>query len=67
MLANKLLNRSRDLREQADKGQPLSPDACRLLAVVLEDIGERVAMIEAMPAPPAPSNVVPLRAVRGAA
>ncbi|WP_206934180.1 hypothetical protein [Roseococcus thiosulfatophilus] len=54
MLANKLLNRSRDLRELADKGQPLSPDACRLLAEILLDLGERVAVIEALPAPPGP-------------
>lgn len=54
MLSPKLHARARDLREKAQAGVPLSPDACALLAVILEDLGERVAHIEATahPAPP---------------
>jgi hypothetical protein len=67
MIATKLLNRSRDLRDLADANRPLSPEACRLLSAILEELGEQVAQLEALPAPRGPSNVVQLRDHRGAA
>jgi hypothetical protein len=52
MLSNTLAALAVHMDELGRGGQPLSPDACRLLAVNLADVAERVALLENQPVPP---------------
>ena len=60
MLSSKLNSPAQFLRDQAASGAPLNPRACGLLADILEDIRDRVAVIEHQPVPPS-ARVIPMR------
>ena len=67
MLSDKLNNLAQNTRHHGASGAPITPYACLLLADVLADMAERVAILEHQPAPPAAQNVVPIRALQVAA
>jgi hypothetical protein len=62
MLSEKLNNLAQNTRNHGATGAPIAPYASLLLADVLADLAERVAILEHQPAPPS-ANVVQLRQV----